>query len=191
MLDNIVYEWETRFSTNKAEIKFAFEQISIIYQGDVNNYLFVDTDGNITKIGAYVKDLNDMDYDLPIINKAIVNKLLYNISVEDTINKCNELKEFQKIVKLSKNYDYVEHEKGTSKEHYTYKCYRVFASNRTEDGRLLKVKKEKGTGEKFANTPNKCFIDNGNVNNKNVPTYLDKQWYIDLANKRLHDKFGI
>ena len=50
---------------------------------------------------VHVKKLNKLDYDLPIINKALTEKLINDISIEDTINNCNELKEFQKIIKLS------------------------------------------------------------------------------------------
>ena len=46
-------------------------------------------------------------------------------------------------------------------------------------------------GEKFANTPEHCFIENGNVNGVKVPEKLNKRWYIALAEKRLRDKFGV
>ena len=115
---------------------------------------------------------------------------------------------FQKIVKLSEKYDWVEHEYCTpiitktgkkvikevyeypEKVKYSYKSYRVFASNSQDDGRLLKRKKVKPKGEKFGNTPDHCFIFNDDVNEVKVPDKLDKSWYIDLAKKRLK-QFGI
>ena len=65
------------------------------------------------------------------------------------------------------------------------KTFRVFASKRDTDGMIYKVKTEGGKGEKFANTPDRCFIDNTEVTGKSVPEYLDKEWYIDLAEKRI------
>jgi polar amino acid transport system ATP-binding protein len=44
-------------------------------------------------------------------------------------------------------------------------------------------------GEKFADTPEHCFIYNADVNGIPVTEKLDKRWYIDLAEKRLKD-FG-
>jgi DNA polymerase len=44
--------------------------------------------------------------------------------------------------------------------------------------------------EKFANTPEHCFIYNDSVNGKKVPNKLDKKWYIELAEKRLK-QFGM
>ena len=65
------------------------------------------------------------------------------------------------------------------------KTFRVFASTRETDGMILKVKKEGAKGEKFANTPDHCFIDNSEVLNKSLPDYLDAQWYIHLAEMRI------
>lgn len=194
MLDDICYEWETRCSTDLCEIKLETDQIKEIYQKDVNNYLWVDLDGGIERKGGYVKELSRLDNDLPIINKALVDYMAKKISVEETINSCNELIMFQKLVKLTNKYEYVEH----NDIRYDYKCYRVFASLDPKDGKILKVKnklnKKTNThnlvGEKFANTPDKCFIENGDVRNMNLPPMLDKQWYINLAKKRLGD-FGI
>ena len=93
------------------------------------------------------------------------------------------------MVKLSEKYDHVEHERANIKERYSYKCYRVFASTDRNDGRLLKVKSGK-RGEKFANTPDHCFIDNDDVTAAVCPDKLDKQWYVKLAIKRL-EEFGI
>jgi DNA polymerase len=105
--------------------------------------------------------------------------------VKDTIYGCDQLIEFQKIVKLSAKYEHVEHN-GIK---YGYKCYRVFASTRPEDGKILKCRAGNNPA-KFGNTPDKCFIDNGDVTDKKIPPYLDLDYYVELATKRLND-FGI
>lgn len=185
MLDDICYEWEMRCSTDKCDIMLETDQIYEIYQKDVNNYLWIDLDGGVERKGAYVKELSTLDYDLPIINKALVSYMVDKIPVEKTINECDDLIMFQKIVKLSSKYEYVSH----NGKRYDYKCYRVFASNDKNDGRICKCRAANNPA-KFGNTPESCFIDNENITNKKVPKKLDKQWYIDLAKKRLGD-FGI
>ena len=200
-LDDICYEWESRCSTEKCDISLATDQIAEIYQKDVNNYLWIDLDGGIEKKGAYVKELSSLDYDLPIVNEAITEYMTHKIPVEKTINNCNELIKFQKVVKLSAKYEYVEH----NSEQLTYKCYRVFASKNPNDGEILKCKHAKrkikiDSGydvdetylkkDKFGLTPDHCFVENSDVREMSVPEVLDKQWYIDLAKKRLGD-YGI
>ena len=193
-LDDICYEWETRCSTENCSILLETDQIDRIYQKDVNNYLWVDLDGGVERKGKYVKELSRLDYDLPIVNKALVDYMVKNISVEDTINNCTDLIEFQKLVKLSSKYEYVEH----NNIKYDYKCYRVFASLDQKDGKILKVKNKLNrktntynlVGEKFADTPDQCFIENSDIHEMPIPKKLDKKYYIDLAKKRLSD-FGI
>ena len=208
MVDDICWEWEQRCSTERCSILLELDNISEIYQKDVNNYLWVGADGSVERIGAYVKELSATDNDLPILNKALVEYMVHKTPVEQTINQCDDLIMFQKIVKLSDKYDWVEHEHCTpvitntgkrvikkvyeypEKVRYSYKSYRVFASNCQDDGRLLKRKKVKPKGEKFGNTPDHCFICNDDVCGVKAPQTLDKSWYIDLAKKRLK-QFGI
>lgn len=208
MVDDICWEWEQRCSTDQCSILLELDNISEIYQKDVNNYLWVGADGSVERIGAYVKELSATDNDLPILNKALVEYMVHKTPVEQTINQCDDLIMFQKIVKLSEKYDWVEHEHCTpvitktgkrvikevyeypEKVKYSYKSYRVFASNSQDDGRLLKRKKVKTKGEKFGNTPDHCFICNDDVCGVKTPQTLDKGWYIDLAKKRLK-QFGI
>lgn len=200
-LDDICYEWESRCSTEKCDIGLATDQIAEIYQKDVNNYLWIDLDGGIEKKGSYVKELSPLDYDLPIVNEAITEYMAHKIPVEKTINNCNELIKFQKVVKLSDKYEYVEH----NGKKLTYKCYRAFASKNPNDSEILKCKYAKrkikiDSGydvdetylkkDKFGLTPDHCFVENSDVREMSVPEVLDKQWYIDLAKKRLGD-YGI
>lgn len=185
MLDDICYEWETRCSTELCNIRLETDQIREIYQKDVNNYLWIDLDGGIERKGAYVKELSRLDYDLPIVNEALVKYMVDKTPVETTINSCNDYIKFQKLVKLSAKYTYVQH----NDIRYDNKCYRVFASLDAKDGKILKCRGIENPA-KFANTPDNCFIENGAVNGKPIPAKLDKQWYIDLAKKRLKD-FGL
>lgn len=97
MVDDICWEWEQRCSTDKCSILLELDNISEIYQKDVNNYLWISADGDVERIGKYLKGLSAVDYDLPILNKALVDYMVKKIPVEQTINQCDDLKEFQKL----------------------------------------------------------------------------------------------
>lgn len=204
LIDDICYEWEQR-----TRMQLEFESYKKIFQKDVNNYVIVDFDGGYKSKGAYVKKLNSLDYDLPIVNKALKEYLLHGIHPQKTIEECNELREFQKIVKVSNKYLYalynptVTEEKirdennrlktirvFTGGEVQKEQCFRVFASNSKADGGIFKVKNHQKNPEKFADTPERCFIINEDVNNLEIPKKLDRDWYIKLAVKRLKD-FGV
>lgn len=182
-LDDICYEWESR-----CNMVLGFDYLKEIYQKDVNNYVFVQYDGKIERKGSYVKELSPMDNDLPILNKALLDYMLHGIPVEQTINDCDDLMMFQNICKLTGNYDYVT---WNGKRFYN-KCYRIYASRRVFDGPVQKAKKIAGKLrlDKFANTSECSFIENGDVTDARCPDYLDKQWYIDIAQKRL-EQYGV
>lgn len=137
--------------------------------------------------GAYVKELSDLDNDLPIVNKAIVDYLTKGIEPEETINSCNELKQFQKIVKISSNYKFGWHNGET----LTDKTFRVFASTDKNDTYIGKCKYEGATIEKFGNTSEHCFICNDDVNNIPMSKKLDRKYYINMVKERIEKKFGI
>ena len=178
---NICHKWEHRTGMG-----LGFDEITEIFQKDVNNYVFRFASGKLERKGAYVMELDDLNNDLPIVNKALVDYMMNGIAVEETIENCDEIKQFQKIVKVSSNYEGAWH----NGEYLHDKTFRVFASKDKKDTYLGKFKYKGATIEKFGNTPDFAFIMNENVNGVKVTKKLDKQWYIDLANKRLED-FGI
>lgn len=181
IVDDIVWEWEKRTG-----MRMGFDIYFKVFQKDVNNYLLVGPKGKTKTKGSYTKSLSPLDYDLPIINKAMVDYMTKSIPVEKTIFGCTELKMFQKVFKLSSKYWRVWH----NGKYYTEKCYRVFASLNPNDTYLGKVKRPGATIEQFGNCPSRCFIDNGNVNGKEADKNLDKQWYVDLTKKRLQ-QYGV
>ena len=181
LIDDIAYEWEQRTHLN-----LEFDEYRKVFQKDVNNYIIVDAEGHYKSKGAYVKKLNNLDYDLPIINKALVDYMVNNIPVEDTINNCNDLKEFQLVTKISNKNKYILHGEHKIKE----KCIRIFASKYIDDPGVTKVSERTGKPAKISNSPEHCFIYNEEVNDVKVPNKLDKTWYINLATKRLND-FGV
>lgn len=181
LIDDIVHEWEERTG-----LMMEFDEYKRVFQKDVNNYIVVDPEGKYKSKGAYVKKLNNLDYDLPIVNKAMIEYMVHNTSIDKTINECNDLIMFQKIVKLSGKFKYSVHNGKILSE----KCFRVFASTRESDTYIGKQKTDGATIEKFANTPDHCFIVNENVKDMKITENLDKQWYIDLTKKRL-EQFGV
>ena len=192
-VDDICYEWEERCSTDLCRIGLGLDTITEIYQKDVNNYLWVDFYGNVERIGDYLKELSPIDYNLSILNTALREYMVNKIPVEQTIYECDDLIEFQSIVKLSDLYDHVEHERGIShleqkydkrgkkcgkklvydgREKFQNKAYRVFASKDPLDGRLLKCRINPKTGlyqeQKFGKTPDKCFVCNDEIGRAHV-----------------------
>lgn len=183
VLDDVVYEWEQRTG-----MKMDFDTyIGTIYQKDVNNYLLIDRKtGAVKAKGGYVMKLNDLSYDLPIINKALVDYMIHGIPVRRTIMECQDLREFQLVSRISSKYTHILYGDKPIKE----KCIRVFASNNPADPGVKKVHAVRKTTAKLTNSPEHCFIFNDDVKGVPVPDRLNRQWYIDFANKRLSD-FGV
>lgn len=180
-VDDVAYEWEHRTGMG-----LEFDEFTRVYQKDVNNYVLVAADGSMKTKGAYVKKLGPLDYDLAVVNKALVEFMVHGVPVEDTIAADDDLIDYQRVVKVSGKYKYGVH----GHERLTDRCFRVFASTRESDGMIGRVKAGKAKPEKFGNTSEHSFIDNGDVHGKKCPDYLDKAWYIQLAKTRLA-QFGM
>lgn len=180
-VDDVAYEWEHRTGMG-----LEFDEFTRVYQKDVNNYVLVAADGSMKTKGAYVKKLGPLDYDLAVVNKALVEFMVHDVPVEDTIMADDDLIDYQRVVKVSGKYKYGVH----GHERLTDRCFRVFASTRESDGMIGRVKAGKAKPEKFGNTSEHSFIDNGDVHGKKCPDYLDKAWYIQLAKTRLA-QFGV
>lgn len=182
----ICKEWEDR--TN---FKLEHDLISKIIQKDVNNYIFKFKDGKLERKGAYVKDLKKTDYNLEIVNRAVVEYLLNGTPVEDTVNNCKRLIDFQYVCKIGSTYKNIRWGDKDLDE----KVIRTFAANKDLPG-VVKIKYVEKDGvvtervEKIANTPERCMIINENIVNKKVPDWLDKSYYIDMAKKRIKDYLG-
>lgn len=179
-IKKVAKEWEKR-----TRLDLEWEIFNKIFQKDVNNYIIINEKGKYKSKGSYVKKLTEIDYDLPIVNDALINYFVKNKSIEDTISECTDFRKFQKIVKVSRLYKHALHGEVKVNE----KVLRVFASNDENSCGVFKVKEKEGIDvpEKIGNTPEKCFIYNEKVINEIVPQELDKQYYIDIANKRLKD----
>ena len=180
-VDDVAYEWEHR-----TRMGLEFDEFTRVYQKDVNNYVLVAADGSMKTKGAYVKKLGPLDYDLAVVNKALVEYMVHGVPVEDTIAADDDLIDYQRVVRVSGKYRYGVH----GHERLTDRCFRVFASTRESDGMIGRVGAGNAKPEKFGNTSRHSFIDNGDVHGERCPDYLDKGWYIQLAKTRLA-QFGV
>lgn len=181
-VDDIAFEWEQRTG-----LQLEFDEYREVYQKDVNNYIVIAADGHYKSKGAYVKELSNLDNgDFPIINDALTEYMVHGTPIERTIFRCDELKRFQMVAKITSKYACILHGSKKIKE----KCIRVFASNIATDAGVKKVSVRTGKPEKIANSPEHCFLFNDEVNGMKCPANLDKQWYVDIAQERLKG-FGV
>lgn len=181
-VDDVAFEWEQRTG-----LQLEFDEYREIFQKDVNNYIVIAEDGHFKSKGAYVKELSNLDNgDFPIINLALTEYMVHGTPIESTVFRCDDLKTFQMVTKITSLYDCILHNGKKIKE----KCIRVFASNVSTDGGVQKVSVRTGKPEKIANSPEHCFIWNEDVNDVRCPAKLDKQWYVDTAKDRLKG-FGV
>ena len=193
-VEEICHQWE-----RETKMELSFEQVSEIWQKDVNNYLIRFDNGKEEAKGAYVKFNSELDNDMSIVNEAVregLRKLSWN-AIGDYINshdKPEDLIRYQKIVKLSSKYSNVYLGGNEIRNH---KCFRVFA---VDGGEIIsKAKGAKGTHEKYANTPESATVVFGDLGDENLTDAfghpfgignVDKQYYIDLARNRAMD-FGM
>lgn len=122
---------------------------------------------------------------MTIVSEAILKKLLFDIPTEETINKCNDIFRFQIISHLGSTYEKCVQESPNG-DIELQRNNRIYAG-KISSGAIIKVKPD-GRRDSLANQPPNPIIDNANqctIDN------INKEWYIDLANKRVNDFLGI
>ena len=173
--------------SKRVRLNLEHDIIEKIYQLNVNMYVAVFEGGKLERKGKYFQETSILKNDLAIMPKAIVDYIIYGKSVEDTINECDDLIMYQKVCKIGKTYKYAMYGDKPLKE----KVIRVFASKKDLPG-LFKVKdtinkdgEEVESIQKVADTPESCYIDNGDITNKKCDDNLDKDYYINIIKKEL------
>ena len=187
-LDEICDEWQSRTG-------FELETDSVIKiaQKDVNNYVEIQEGGKAKAKGGYlVKGIStvgafNINNSCCIVATALKEYFVNGTPVEETIENCNDIFQFQIIAKAGAKYKEAYHVVGDRKEQ-VQKVNRVYATADTKYGKLFKVKAEDDTTAKIESLPEHCIIDN---DNQLTIADVDKNFYIEMARKRVNDFMGI
>ena len=201
--ERIIKEWSdvTKFEMERDDFKK-------VIQKDVNNYIGITPEGKLKTKGGYVSLYEKGNFktnSLQIIHRSIVEYLVNNVPVEKTINDCKDIFAFQQIVKTGGTFEGSYHYVNGVREPIQ-KVNRVYAVKDPKYGAVVKGKwitekrkKNKDTGKMestpvdppqwsetiISECPDHAFIDNENVLTVDD---LDKDYYIDMAKKRI-DKY--
>ena len=191
-IDEVCKGWEKdwRFSLEKTVA-------DNLYEKDVNNYVFKDSDGKVKVKGAYVTKYdegNEQDT-LAILAQAVVNYFLEGKDIRETIcNPDNLATDYQMIKKLGGMYD-TPTWKRESGDEIVQKVNRIFPSTDLKNGGLYKHKKSKEAGvlDKVEGTPEHVLIYNYDIRGKKIGELenIDYEWYVAEAQKRINDFLGI
>lgn len=187
-VDLICDEWQTRTG-----FELETDSVSKIAQKDVNNYVEIQPDGTSKAKGGYlVKGIStvgafNINNSCCIVATALKEFFVNDIPVEDTINGCEDILQFQILAKAGMKYKEVYHTIGDTKEP-VQKVNRVYATADTQYGKLFKVKAENESTAKIESLPDHCIIDN---DNQLTISDVDKTFYIEMANKRINDFLGV
>ena len=184
----ITKEWQqrTRFELEEDKIKR-------IGQKDVNNYVEIPYGGNPKIKGGYLvrgiapAGAFNINNNMTIVAKAIVEYFVNDIPVEETINNSDDIFEFQIIAKAGAKYKEAYHLVDGEKIS-VQKVNRIYATADERYGKIYKVKAENEMTAKIESLPEHCIIDN---DNQLTIDKVDRQFYIDLAKKRINDYLGI
>ena len=188
IVDKISAEWE---KTTRFELET--DDISRVWIKDVNNLLLIKTNGEVKTVGGYlnygisVKGAWAINNNMVIVKKALIEYFTKGTPVEETINNCNDIFEFQIIAKAGAKYKEAYHIVDGEKQS-VQKVNRVYATADERYGKLFKIKAENDATAKIEMLPEHCIIDN---DNHLSITDIDKTFYIEMARKRLNDYLGI
>lgn len=206
--DNIIKQCEEW--SKRTGMTLEIDEYTRLVQRDVNSYIAFASDGDIKAKGA-LKDTSVLDNNLAIINKSIREYFINNIHPRDFILKNDDFVDYMSVLKLKGKYKKIQYEQNNILVDLSEKIVRAFASTDARDGqigrsyvvqtedkqKLLFPSKENGDYyedwrfNKFSNTSDKVFIDNGYIINKKILNKLDKQWYIELVLEKLKNEWGV
>lgn len=182
------------------------DKIVKIIMRDVNNYCEILEVGDGYKVNykggefkgnhnfKWNKETQQFDYSfeddfetnsLTIISEAMLKNLLFNIPVEETINKCDDIFRFQMITHLGHTYEKMVQESPQG-DIELQRNNRIYAGKKPS-GTLIKVKYD-GRRDSLAQCPINPIVDNAN---HCTIDDVNKEWYIKLAKQKLSDFRGV
>ena len=179
-LTEICKEWQERTGFDLEE-----DTVVKIAQKDVNNYVEVQPGGKAKAKGGYlVKGIApagafNVNNSCVIVATALKEYFVNGTPVEDTINACEDIFQFQIIAKAGAKYREAYH-LVDGEQVPVQKVNRVYATADTRYGKLFKVKAENDATAKIEMLPEHCIIDN---DNHLTISDVDKSFYIDMAKK--------
>lgn len=181
-------EWQSRTGFELEE-----DSVSMIAQKDVNNYVEVQPNGSVkTKGGYLVRGIApagafNVNNNACIVATALKEYFVNGTPVEETINGCDDIFQFQMIAKAGAKYREAYH-LVDGEQVPVQKVNRVYASKDERYGKLFKVKAENDATAKIEMLPEHCIIDN---DNRLSIADVDKTFYIEMAKKRINDFLGV
>ncbi len=184
----ITSEWQRRTGFELEE-----DSVAKIAQKDVNGYIEVQPGGKTKAKGGYlVKGIApagafNINNSCIIVATALREYLVNGTPVEQTINDCEDIFQFQIIAKAGAKYKEAYHLVDNEKMP-VQRVNRVYATSDTRYGKIYKVEAGNGSEAKIDSLPEHCIIDNDNHLSIND---IDKNFYIEMANKRVNDFKGI
>ena len=187
-VQEILNEWQSRSGFTLEE-----DKISQLAQKDVNGYVEVQPSGKFKCKGGYLvrgiapAGAFNVNNNATIVAKALVEYFVHGTPPEETINACDDIFQFQIIAKAGAKYREAYHLVDGEKVP-VQKVNRIYATTDTRYGKLFKVKAENDSEAKIEMLPEHCIIDN---DNHLTIADVDKQFYIDMAKKRINDFMGI
>ena len=199
---SVVHEWETLTGLEMEDDKI----IKLIAR-DINNYCGIYKVKNGYEVHYKGGDLsrgkhefvwdnetqkfkytfkNDLKSNsLTIVSEALLKKLLFDIPIEDTINKCDDIFRYQLISHLGSTYEKCVQESPDG-DITLQRNNRVYAGKKPS-GLIVKVKYD-GRRDSLANCPPNPIVDNAN---QCTIDDINKEWYIKVAQQKLSDFKGI
>ena len=182
------------------------DKIVKIIMRDVNNYCEILEVGDGYKVNykggefkgnhnfKWNKDKQTFEYSfeddfetnsLTIISEAMLKNLLFDIPVEETISKCDDIFRFQMITHLGHTYEKMVQESPQG-DIELQRNNRIYAGKKPS-GTLIKVKYD-GRRDSLAQCPINPIVDNAN---HCTIDDVNKEWYIKLAKQKLSDFRGV
>ena len=105
LVDEICAAWEKR-----TRFELETDDIAECWIKDVNNLMFIDTNGKIKTVGGYLnygiaeKGAWKINNDFTIVKDAVIAYFAHGTPVEETITACNDIFKFQIIAKAGGGY---------------------------------------------------------------------------------------
>ncbi len=188
LVREITEEWQSRTGFELEE-----DQVIQIAQKDVNGYIEVQPGGKSKSKGGYLvrgiapAGAFNINNNAVIVATAIKEYFLNGTPVEETVNGCDDLSQFQMIAKAGAKYREAYHLVDGEKQP-VQRVNRVYATADERYGKIYKVKAEDDSEAKIDSLPEHCLIDN---DNHITIDEVDKSFYIEMAKKRINDFKGI